>query len=102
MASTPEPLTSPTPHPDSHASSTASSSDSEQDRKGRTTLARPKPSSRKSSGTNIIPRDHPHVELEDEQFGPDDARAMSPRRNSEDLERLSQETRRSLQAYVTP
>lgn len=95
-------LPSPTPHPDSRASSTNSSSDSEQAREGRTILQRPNLSARQSSGTNIIPRDHPHVELEDEHFGPDDARAMSPRRTSEDVERLSQETRRSLQAYVAP
>ncbi len=87
-------------NPDSTPSST-SSSDSEQPREGRSPLQRPKISSRKSSGTNIIPRDHPQVELEDEHFDADDARAMSPRRNSEDVEKLSQETRRSLQAYVS-
>ncbi|KAI9874106.1 MAG: hypothetical protein M1830_010186 [Pleopsidium flavum] len=88
---------SPATHPDSSTSSTVSS-DNELEREGRSKLQRPKLSSRKSSGTNIIPRDHPHVELQDEQFAADDARAMSPRRNSEDVEKLSQETRRSLQA----
>ncbi|MCJ1362310.1 hypothetical protein MMC16_001413 [Acarospora aff. strigata] len=85
------------PNPDSTPSSTASS-DNEQSREGRSSLQRPRLNSRKSSGTNIIPRDHPQVELEDEQFDADDARAMSPRRNSEDVAKLSQDTRRSLQA----
>lgn len=59
---------------------------------------RPKMVSRKSSGTIIVPREHPRVELQegDEIFDQDDARAMSPRRNSEDLEKMSQEAREQL------
>lgn len=54
--------------------------------------------SRKSSGTIIVPREHPRVELKagDETFDADDARAMSPRRNSEDLEKMSQDARAQL------
>lgn len=36
----------------------------------------------------------------DEIFDDDDARAMSPRRNSADLERMSQEAREQLQAHA--
>jgi hypothetical protein len=60
--------------------------------------SRPKLSSRKSSGTNIIQRDNPRIEIQkgDETFHPDDARAMSPRRNSEDLEEMAQSARKQL------
>jgi hypothetical protein len=66
--------------------------------------SRPKVISRKSSGTNIVARDDPHIELQegDETFEPDDARAMSPRRTSEDLEKMSQDTRRQLSQSVLP
>lgn len=35
------------------------------------------------------------------EYPPDDARAMSPRRNSEDLEKLGKEMRESLKEYVS-
>jgi hypothetical protein len=56
---------------------------------------------RKSSGTIIVPREHPRVELKegDEVFDEDDARAMSPRRSSRDLERMGQEARAQLNEY---
>lgn len=43
------------------------------------------------SGTNIVSREHPCVELQprDEVFAPDDTRAMSPRRSSQSLEKLT-------------
>jgi hypothetical protein len=55
-----------------------------------------------TSGTNIVAREHPRVELQpgDEVFAPDDARAMSPRRSSESLEKLAQETRAELNEFV--
>jgi len=66
--------------------------------------SRPKVISRKSSGTNIVARDDPHIELQegDETFEPDDARAMSPRRTSEGLEKMSQDSRRQLSQSVLP
>jgi len=66
--------------------------------------SRPKVISRKSSGTNIIARDDPHIELQegDETFGSDDARTMSPRRTSEGLEKMSQDSRRQLSQSVLP
>lgn len=67
-------------------------------------LQRPKMSSRKSSGTIIVPREHPQVELQkgDEVFDEDDARAMSPRRSSQDLEKMSQDARAQLNEYIPP
>lgn len=61
-------------------------------------LERPKLGTRKSSGTIIVPRDDPRVEIQpgEEAFDEDDARAMSPRRNSEDLEKMSQDARAQL------
>lgn len=42
--------------------------------------------------------DHPKVEFQEgeETFDPDDARAMSPRRNCEDLEKMGKDTRDEL------
>lgn len=67
-------------------------------------IVRPKLSTRKSSGTIIVDREHPRVELSlgEEVFDEDDARAMSPRRNSEDLEKMSQDARRQLSESVFP
>ena len=59
-------------------------------------LSRPQIGSRKSSGTLIVPRDSASVEVKDEQYDADDARAMSPRRTSEEIERMGHETK---QAY---
>ncbi|RAL11253.1 short coiled-coil protein [Aspergillus homomorphus CBS 101889] len=90
------------PHPNdngcSHMSSLSSSSsisDVETERRGRS--ERPRMASRKPSASILVPRDHPEIEIEEEEFPPDDARAMSPRRNSADLERLGKEARQTLQ-----
>jgi hypothetical protein len=56
--------------------------------------------SRKPSASILVPRDHPEIEIEEEEFPPDDARAMSPRRNSADVERLGREARETLQQCV--
>ncbi|KAG0650776.1 hypothetical protein D0Z07_2357 [Hyphodiscus hymeniophilus] len=68
----------------------------------KTGLSRPKMQSRKSSGTIIVPREHPRVELQegDEVFDEDDARAMSPRRSSQDLEKMSQDARAQLNEHA--
>jgi len=88
------------------STSSSSSSSVHEDRRPRTPqdpLRRPKMTSRKSSGTIIVPREHPKVELgeDDEEFDEDDARAMSPRRSSQDLEKMSQEARAQLSEYVS-
>jgi hypothetical protein len=88
----------------SNSSTTISSSSSSVNGDSNTApgLQRPKMTSRKSSGTIIVPREHPRVELQkgDEIFDEDDARAMSPRRSSQDLEKMSQDARAQLNEYV--
>ena len=79
-----------------HASSlspSSSSSDGESERKTRADRPR---LARKPSASILVPRDHPQIEIEEEEFPPDDARAMSPRRNSADVERLGREARETL------
>ncbi|KAF2753126.1 hypothetical protein EJ05DRAFT_226272 [Pseudovirgaria hyperparasitica] len=72
---------------DHHSSASSSASD---DCSDGSRLQRPKLGSRKSSGTIIIPRDSPHVELKDEDYDETDARTMSPRRSSEEIDRLGE------------
>ena len=57
---------------------------------------RPHLPSRKSSGTIIVPRDSSTVEPGQVNLDPDDIRAMSPRRTSEDIEALGKEARDEL------
>ncbi|KZZ94268.1 hypothetical protein AAL_05235 [Moelleriella libera RCEF 2490] len=54
---------------------------------------RPRMPSRKSSGPLAVHRDSSAVGPVDAEFGPDDVRAMSPRRTSEDINRMGQEAR---------
>ncbi|KAH6619376.1 hypothetical protein B0J18DRAFT_242733 [Chaetomium sp. MPI-SDFR-AT-0129] len=61
---------------------------------------RPKLPSRKSSGTMIVPRDSTEVGPVDLHVGPDDVRAMSPRRTSEDIQTLGKETREELRRHA--
>ncbi|EEQ86632.1 bZIP transcription factor [Blastomyces dermatitidis ER-3] len=82
-------------HVSSLSSSSSSIWDTEHDRKSR--ADRPRLASRKPSASILVPRDHPEIEIEEEEFPPDDARAMSPRRNSADVEKLSREAREALQ-----
>ncbi|KAK2628269.1 hypothetical protein QTJ16_002915 [Diplocarpon rosae] len=67
-----------------------------------TSPKRPRLHSRKSSGTIIVPREHPRVELKegDEVFDADDARAMSPRRSSQDLEKMSEDAKSQLNEHA--
>lgn len=58
---------------------------------------RPRLPSRKSSGTMIVPRDSIEVGPVELHVGPDDVRAMSPRRTSEDIQALGLEAREELQ-----
>ncbi|KAF2813135.1 uncharacterized protein BDZ99DRAFT_382396 [Mytilinidion resinicola] len=79
------------------SSSSSTSSCLENDaRSDSSKLQRPKLGSRKSSGTIIIPRDSPHVELKEEEYDESDARTMSPRRSSEEIEKMGQEARQAL------
>jgi hypothetical protein len=88
-------------HVSSISSSSSSVSDGEQER-GRSRTERPRMASRKPSASILVPRDHPEIEIEEEEFPPDDARAMSPRRDSADVERLGKEARQTLQEWVIP
>ncbi|KAF9728977.1 hypothetical protein PMIN03_009166 [Paraphaeosphaeria minitans] len=86
---------------DDMSSTSSSSSVSEQDQPRHvdddpSKLPRPRLGSRKSSGTIIIPRDSPHVELKEEEYDDGDARTMSPRRSSEEIEKMGQEARQAL------
>lgn len=61
---------------------------------------RPKLHTRKSSGTIIVPRDDPNIEMEEEEYDEGDARAMSPRRSSEELDRMEDNARQALVEFV--
>lgn len=63
-------------------------------------FSRPKLTSRKSSGTIIIPREA-DVTTPLRDYPPDDARAMSPRRSSSETEKLGNDARLSVQEYVS-
>ena len=85
-------------YPDDMSTTSSSSSISDQDQlKGDPTLqTRPRLGSRKSSGTIIIPRDSPNVEMKEEEYDDGDARTMSPRRSSEEIEKMGQDARQAL------
>jgi len=74
---------------------------SEDDGRGRSSsrLGRPKLGSRKSSGTMIVSRDAPTTVV-DSDFEDDDVRSMSPRRNSEEVDKLGEDARRDLIAQA--
>lgn len=80
----------------SSTSSTSSVSEPDQSKVDPTKLSRPRLGSRKSSGTIIIPRDSPQVELKEEEYDDGDARTMSPRRSSEEIEKMGQDARQAL------
>jgi hypothetical protein len=85
-------------YPDDMSTTSSGSSVSEQDHpKADPTLQpRPRLGSRKSSGTIIIPRDSPNIELKEEEYDDGDARTMSPRRSSEEIEKMGQDARQAL------
>ncbi|EEH36336.1 hypothetical protein PAAG_06754 [Paracoccidioides lutzii Pb01] len=86
--------------PVSSPSSSSTASDTEHNQKSRAN--RPRLAKRRPSASILVPRDHPEIEIEEEEFSSDDARAMSPRRNSADVERLGREAREFLekQAFI--
>ncbi|KAL8671260.1 MAG: hypothetical protein Q9168_004229 [Polycauliona sp. 1 TL-2023] len=59
-------------------------------------LSRPQLVSRKSSGTNVIPREAP-TEAPPQDFPLDDARAMSPRRSTEETDKMLSSARLSIE-----
>lgn len=62
----------------------------------RSRMDRPRLGDRQRSNTIIVPKGRDVVQTEKRAYPPDDARAMSPRRNSEDIERLERGVRESL------
>ena len=88
--------------PGPHKSSSPDWSDSSSGSSFDNVIHAPKPvrpalPSRKSSGTMIVPRDSTEVGPVEWCGGPDDVRAMSPRRTSEDIQMLGREAREELQ-----
>ncbi|KAH7150244.1 hypothetical protein B0J13DRAFT_523304 [Dactylonectria estremocensis] len=61
---------------------------------------RPRLPTRKSSGPLAVPRDSSAVGPVESHFGPDDVRAMSPRRTSEDLDRIGKQAREEMQRHA--
>ena len=76
-------------------SSTGSSSEAENEEPRKSRYDRPRLTTRQKSNTIIVPKGKAVIQT-DVEYPPDDARAMSPRRNPEDVEKLGQEARRSL------
>ncbi|MCJ1453833.1 hypothetical protein MMC28_004182 [Mycoblastus sanguinarius] len=67
---------------------------------GRSTLCmRPGLGGRKESGSMIVPHDHPDIEIQNETFPPGDARAMSPKRSSEETDRIIGRSRLAVQNH---
>lgn len=83
--------TSPLPSP----CSSAQASEDDNPRPSSHRISRPKMGSRKSSGTMIVSREASGMVVEDD-IEEDDVRAMSPRRNSAEVDRLEEEARRDL------
>lgn len=88
----------------SSASSSASESDTSSQHHSsraqrRSRMERPRLGERQRSNTIIVPKGRDVVQRDRPQYPPDDARAMSPRRNSEDIERLERGVRESLKEY---
>jgi len=63
-------------------------------------LSRPPLANRNSSGTIIVPSDSANVETRAEQYDADDARAMSPRRNSDEVTKMGDDARQALEESV--
>ncbi|KAL6714074.1 hypothetical protein ACLMJK_008568 [Lecanora helva] len=94
-----EPTTLPTTNDTSNQTST-STSDVEEQSKHPNLPVRPRLGTRKSSGTMIVPADHPEIELKEETFPPNDARAMSPKRSSAETDRMIGSSRQAIQSHA--
>ncbi|KAI4249627.1 MAG: hypothetical protein L6R40_000416 [Gallowayella cf. fulva] len=90
-----DPVSTSLPTPPSSQSNSGTSTDTD-DTPNPSHLARPQLVSRKSSGTNIIPREAPTA-APPQNFPPDDARAMSPRRSSEETDKMLVSARLSIE-----
>ncbi|KAH7312639.1 hypothetical protein B0I35DRAFT_59862 [Stachybotrys elegans] len=61
---------------------------------------RPHLPTRKSSGPLVVPRNSSAVGPIEADFGPDDVRSMSPRRSSEDIDKMGKEAREELRRHA--
>jgi hypothetical protein len=84
----------------SSTNSSTSGGDGEDVQQSSSKPQRPKLHTRKSSGTIIVPRDDPNVEIAEEEYDEGDARTMSPRRSSEELDRMEDNARAALVEFV--
>lgn len=80
--------------------STAATSDTNEVTIHQPVPQRPRLPSRKSSGPLVVPRDSSAVGPIEPHFGPDDVRAMSPRRTSEDIDKMGKEARKELRKHA--
>lgn len=88
------------PPPIERVNSSSASSDDQHHHIHAPVPIRPPLPTRKSSGTIIVPRDSSAVGPVETKLDPDDVRAMSPRRTSEDIEALGKEARDEMKRYV--
>ncbi|KAI3573869.1 hypothetical protein IWW34DRAFT_129199 [Fusarium oxysporum f. sp. albedinis] len=99
-----EPQNAPSEHPHSIARSDSSMSSSPEDTNEpiihQLVPVRPRLPQRKSSGPLVVPRDSSAVGPLEPDFGPDDVRAMSPRRTSEDLDRIGKAAREEMRRHA--
>ncbi|KAL9629915.1 MAG: hypothetical protein Q9204_005008 [Flavoplaca sp. TL-2023a] len=89
----PDPVNTTTPFSSQSTSTTSTDTD---EFPNQSKLSRPKIMSRKSSGTIIVPREAP-TQAPPQDFPPDDARAMSPRRSSEETDKMLVNARQSIE-----
>jgi hypothetical protein len=89
-------------HPIERSDSSASGSSAEHNEP---TIHQPIPTrphlpKRTSSGPLVVPRNSSAVGPVDAHFGPDDVRSMSPRRSSEDIDKMGKEARDELKRHA--
>ncbi|KAM5347694.1 hypothetical protein ACJ41O_007518 [Fusarium nematophilum] len=96
--------TGPLDHPHhiarSNSSSSTSPSDNSEPVLHQPVPVRPGLPTRKSSGPLVVPRDSSAVGPLEPDFGPDDVRAMSPRRTSEDLDKIGKAAREEMRRHA--
>lgn len=84
----------------SDSSSSSTPSDSVEPALHQPIPTRPRMHTRHSSGPMVVPRDSIDVGPVESHFGPDDVRAMSPRRTSEDIDKMGKAAREELHRYA--
>ncbi|KAF7545240.1 hypothetical protein G7Z17_g9323 [Cylindrodendrum hubeiense] len=90
------------PHPVARADSETSTSPSDHNEPiiQQPIPTRPRLPTRTSSGPLVVNRNSSAVGPVDSDFGPDDVRAMSPRRTSEDLDKIGKQAREEMQRHA--